>query len=118
MIDRAEVLQGKLHDVHLDGAVIALPQHVYYFTGHRPGSSGTGHKPIPWGVWVFVLGPEKRLLVAPGVQQQLSKSLRPGVEALAYKVDSTEWVIDEGQVASAALPEAVTTAGLEGKRIG
>ena len=38
MIDRAESLHSRLHDAHLDGAVVALPQHVYYFTGHRPGA--------------------------------------------------------------------------------
>ena len=118
VIDRAELLQSKLRDDRLDGAVVVLPQHVYYFTGHRPGNSGTGHKPIPWGFWFFVLGPNKRLLVAPGAQEQLSKTLRPGVEALAYKVDSTERVIDERQAASSALSQAVVEAGLKGKRIG
>ena len=119
MIDRAELLQSKLQDDHLDGAVVALPQHVYYFTGHRLGNWGTGHKPIHvWGFSFFVLGPNKRLLVAPGDQEQLSQELRPGVEALGYKTDSRDQVVEEQQTASDALAQAVVAAGLEGHRIG
>ena len=72
LLDRAELLQARLKEGHLAGAVVALPQHVYYFTGHRPGRSGTGHKPIPWGYWFFVLGLTRRFLVAPGVVEELS----------------------------------------------
>ena len=48
----------------------------------------------------------------------VSETLRPGVEAFAYKADSTECVIDERQAASAALTQAVVTAGLKGVRVG
>ena len=118
MIDRAESLDSRLHDIHLDGAVVALPQHVYYFTGHRPGAWGTGHKPIPWGYWFFVLGPNKRLLVAPLSEEQLSDTLRPGVVAFSYDANSSERVINEREAANAALGQAVLEAGLRGKRIG
>jgi len=118
LIDRAELLQGKLHADRLTGAVVALPQHVYYFTGNRPGSSGSGHKPVPWGFWFFVLGPSRRFLVAPGTQEQLSKGLRPGVEPFPYQADSTECVIHEQQAAKAALAQAAVAAGLAGKRVG
>ena len=40
------------------------------------------------------------------------------MEAFAYKADSTECVIDERQAASAALTQAVVTAGLKGVRVG
>jgi Xaa-Pro aminopeptidase len=50
--------------------------------------------------------------------EQLSETLRLGVEAVAYKADSTECVIDEWQAASAALSEAVVAAGLKGARVG
>ena len=72
LIDRAELLQSKLIETDLAGAVVALPQNVFYFTGYRPGTFGTGHKPIPWGYSFYVLGPRKQLLVAPGSQDELS----------------------------------------------
>ena len=118
MVDRSQLLRQELCDIGLTGAVVALPQHVYYFTGHKPGTSGSGHKPIPWGFWFFVLGPNKCLLVAPGNHEHLSQGLRPGIEVFAYKADSTDRVIDEGQAAGAALNQAVAAAGLKGKRIG
>jgi Xaa-Pro aminopeptidase len=118
LIDRAALLQERLYGDPLAGAGVALPQHVYYLTGNRPGSAGSGHKPIPWGYWFFVLGPRKRLLVAPGTAEQLSQGLRPGVEVLPYRADSTEGVIREPQAAATALAQAVVAAGLERKRIG
>ena len=118
LIDRAELLQSKLSDAGLAGAVVALPQHVFYFSGYSTGTFGTGHKPIPWGYSFFVLGPRRRLLVAPGNQEELTRQVRPGVEALGYKVDSTESVINEREVATVALSEAIALAGLEDKRVG
>lgn len=118
MIDRSESLQAILRGDNLDGAVVALPQHVYYFSGHRPGTSGTGHKPIPWGYWFFVLGPNKRLLVVPLGEEQLSETLRSGVESFSYKADSSEHLVDERRAASTALGRAVAEAGLTGKNVG
>jgi Xaa-Pro aminopeptidase len=96
-----------------------MPQHVNYFTGYRHGPWGTGHKPIHvWGFPFFVLGPERRLLVAPGSQEQIPRGLRLGVEALGYESDSTTGLVDERNTAGEALIQAVVAAGLEGKRIG
>ena len=114
MIDRAGLLQSSLWHEGLEGAIVAMPQHVYYFTGHKHGPWGTGHKPIHvWGFPFFVLGPRSRVLVAAGSREMLSSELRPGVEAIGYGADSIKGIVDERSTAREALIQAVAAAGLK-----
>ena len=97
---RLEALRSALEAQNLAGALLSRPEHVFYFTGHRPG-------PAP----AF-------LIVLPDRCTAVATAPLPEIETVTYSDYDihTGWSVSAN--AASALAVAIVCSGLRGKRVG
>jgi Xaa-Pro aminopeptidase len=101
---RRERLLRELDRIGLAGAIVARREHVYYLSGHLPGT----------GVDALVLlGPRGCALVAPGKASPVE-----GVEVISYVAYTHSRVVDAEAELREAFMAALEQTGLKGQRVG
>jgi Xaa-Pro aminopeptidase len=108
---RIERFRRALATEDIEGAVLCQPANVTYLTGFPAG----GGRPS-----FVVIGPARTVLVVPGSAETARSTVSANTALLGYPVPGStlDQVADVSRASAEALGEALSAAGLAGRRIG